>query len=235
MDFTDTTDIYKVDINSGWNQIGIPYSYPVDFNKMKFKPAGEPELTISDAIKNNKLTGAVYNYYSADRQGYVVSVLDSTIAKPWEGYWIYSAVNGELIFANEPMFEPKIIVTDTTFLKKRIHTDDWQINLTVENDKFIDKGNIFGIKTGDQLLPVYEPPRLQDYCSVSFAGEKGQLTFDLRQPFKSYDQVKEWDLYIQSSEVKQQHRISWPKSGEESSVYVYLVDPVKSGACILIY
>jgi hypothetical protein len=149
------------------------------------------------------------------------------VAYPWRGYWIFAPEGGTLIYSYDPVFPSPKKSEETTdiqnVLTKTCHSD-WRLSLTIQSDKFSDTGNIIGISDSKENLPIYEPPHLSEHCGIYFSSDKGKITQDLRAPFESISEVKEWDLKVTSSSIGKNHEISWSSWSEEAGVYIYLVD-----------
>jgi hypothetical protein len=222
-------DSTVVQLDAGWNQIGVPSGYPLHFAKIRFmQRSNETVLSIGEAIEQQLISPAVYWYRSSYLfPGYEWGILDSTIAYPWRGYWVYTPEGGSLIYSYEPAFPEKKISdtrTDNVSVLNKITRTDWQLSLTLKNDKYSDAGNILGIANAKETLPIFEPPHLREHCAAYFISPLGKLTRDLRKPFENLCEVKEWDLKISTSRPGKIHEVSWSLWSEESGVYIYLVD-----------
>jgi hypothetical protein len=228
-------DSTRVLLKKGWNQIGVPSGYHLNLADLKFlQPGSETELT-SDAVFANYLSPAVYWYQSSNLQaGYQWSMIEATIVTPWRGYWVYANREVTIVYARTPAFpdnadlQPSDVdaVNPDNLTKKSVSANDWQLSLDVKNDLHNDQGNIIGITEAAGTLPIYEPPHLDDYCSAYFSSDDGNVTQDLRNPFSDLREVKEWKYYVSSSNSGQKHTINWQRWGQESGIYLYLVDQV---------
>jgi len=222
-------DSSTVQLESGWNQIGVPSGYPLHFAKMRFQPrANEMVISISEAIEQKLIAPAVYWYRSSYLlPGYEWGILDSTIAYPWRGYWVYAPQGGTLIFSYDPAFPDRNISdsrSDNVSALNKMSNNNWRLALTIQNDQHSDAGNIIGSGYLTQTLPIYEPPHLSEHCSAYFSTPQGKITQDIREPFENISEVKEWNLKISTSAVGKDHELSWPDWKEDGGVYLYLVD-----------
>lgn len=218
---------HSVDLVQGWNQVGSPVAYPTFFKNMKFRAAGAiTTISIQQAINQNLISEAVYRYRSDVLQGYSVAVIDSSVTIPWTGYWMYAQQAGKLFFDNMPALETVVLPKDTSALAKEADLQNWNFSLSVENDKFIDEGNIIGSRAEVSALPALEPPMLSEYCSAYFRKDNKKLTFDFQAPFQTFEEVKDWTLFVESSETGKTHTIRWPSQLNEINLFGYLVDPV---------
>ncbi len=230
---TTDSDSVVVDLVKGWNQIGVPSGFHINLSETKYlSSSGGVALEISQAIEQKLIAPAVYWYRSsALLPGYEWSDFDTTVASPWRGYWILAAEPGQLILPYRPAFPRSVNIntdqtdTDAIRLTKSATTDNWQMSLRLTSDRYTDNGNIIGIAPEENSLPVYEPPHLNGFCSAYFKAIEGQITRDLRTPFVSYDEVKTWDLMIESSSAGKEHVLSWSGSSGPEGIYLYIVDP----------
>jgi photosystem II stability/assembly factor-like uncharacterized protein len=213
-----------VSLKKGWNQIGMPVAYPLDFALTKFITANNQLVTISEAIGSQLISPAIYWYHSAKQfAGYEWSEMDTTKVYPWRGYWVNTAQACRLIFVHKPALSKKVISVNAKVLTTTPFCD-WRLNLQLQNEFHRDNGNIIGSSNVINTLPVFEPPPLEDYCSLSFYSKNGPVTRDLRQPFSSLKEVKEWNMAVATSNPSMEHTISWAQLSEEKDIYLYLVD-----------
>ena len=118
------------------------------------------------------------------------------------------------------------MITGVNNTIKRVQNtaDDWSLSLTVQNKTHFDAQNILGIHSGLNEVYVFEPPCLEEFCSGYFGSERGKLTCELKKPFLSFNEIKEWQFRIESSGIGQDHDVSWNRWNTEGGVYIYLVD-----------
>jgi len=233
---TQDADSVHLTLVKGWNQIGVPSGYHLNLGDLKYlKPGSNIEIP-KDEVFSNYLSPSIYWYRSLSLDaGYAWSMIDTTIASPWRGYWVHANQEVTLVYSRLPAF-PEYVnlhnssttnIADANNLTKKTYTaNEWQLSFSVVNDKHRDAGNVIGISEADVGLPIYEPPHLDDYCSAYFSSEEGNITQDLRKPFTDLREVKKWRFNVSSSSAGKRHTLSWTKWSEESGVYLYLVDQI---------
>jgi hypothetical protein len=233
---TQDEDSIHLTLVKGWNQIGVPSGYHLNFSDLKYlKPGSDIEIP-KDEVFSNYLSPSIYWYRSLSLDaGYQWSMIDTTIASPWRGYWVHANQEVTLVYSRIPAFPDNVYlrnsstadIADANNLTKKTYTvNDWQLSFSVANDKHRDAGNVIGISEANTDLPIYEPPHLDDYCSAYFSSEDGNITQDLRKPFNDLREVKEWRFNVSSSSTGEKHKLSWKRWSEESGVYLYLVDQI---------
>ena len=218
-------DSTLVTLRKGWNQIGVPVAYPVDFGTTRIISGSNPPVSIDEAIRAQLISPAIYWYHSVRKfSGYEWAEMDTAKVFPWQGYWVNAAQACRLIIRHKPALEEKVITRNAKLLVKDKTSFNWQLNLQAVNEMHRDIMNIIGCTNNQKTLPVYEPPPLDSFCSLSFSSMKGALTRDLRSPFVSVKEVKEWNLVISTSDPALDHTISWSKVNSDRELYLYLVD-----------
>ena len=220
--FTTNNDSVLVPIVQGWNQIGIPMPFEVDMNKVRFSKENASIVTaisLTQAVSDSLIAPAIYWYRVIGNQsGYDFGGFDTTFAVPWQGYWLYSNVNGNLIYSKEPSFRNSSITpTGIPGLK----ADMWETILSVDCGDLIDSKNIFGTKEG-RNLNIPEPPVLDKYVSLYFKSGNKNFTGFYQSPLKDLTDVKRYEVFLETSEINQAHKIEW--NLPENNVYFYLVD-----------
>ncbi len=224
-------DTLAVDIVTGWNQVAVPVSYSTFWKKMLFQPQGQQAVTLEQAGRDGLVTPAVYWYqYKDDRQGYDWAALDSAYSMPWRGFWLQSTTPGRLYFTTEAadLFEMRK-ANAIVGLAKGQSAQGWRLNLTLENDSYIDKGNVIGEGGSFMQQRIEEPPHFGSYCALSITSNGKNWTQDIRE--QSGD-VHKWALRVSSQEASREHLIYWNhRVLEEQGVFLFLVDP-RNGTAI---
>ena len=226
---TSKDDSIFTHIERGWNQVGIPLGYKVNWKETYFVSDSTGARTPLIDIMESK---AVYWYLQNKKfQGYAWEKPDTAIAYPWRGYWIKSSQKGTVIFPKTPAIRVVQSLNDSLeSMKKSVLAkttiSNWQLNLTLSNDNYIDKGNIIGVSNSEQNDLIYEPPHFGDFCSLYFTDAKGKLTQKLKSSFENYEDVLNWDFQVKSTETGKTHLLKWDNEGlNKLSLYVYLIDP----------
>ncbi|MBN2425332.1 MAG: T9SS type A sorting domain-containing protein [Calditrichaceae bacterium] len=217
-------------IVKGWNQIGIPVGYAVNWKNMRFIDSTNVSESLLDAVSDGKIQGAVHWFLQAgSSQGYQMVELDSNaIALPWVGYWLKSNHNGQIQFTTEP-FEVASVAPVHDIVNKTNHTssiqpDEWRISINLTNKKYEDNNNIFGISSKDYGI-ISDPPPFGEYCTLSFTDEKTSISRKIQCPFEDIKEVKTWDMEVESQTVSDKHLLKWStKSLESGFLNIFLVD-----------
>ncbi|MBI4753178.1 hypothetical protein HY793_02240 [Candidatus Desantisbacteria bacterium] len=114
----------SIPVISGWNLIGNPFTFGVGWNDIFFSYG-----TITERIADGKTIKDGFYKYGIDKSGKVGYTMDrykdKPIMGPWEGYWIYSPMAGELkipAIPNQPLAGAPELLQDQR---------DWEVKLSV--------------------------------------------------------------------------------------------------------
>ncbi len=93
-----------VPIREGWNQLSNPFPWPILLHGVEFAPsAGGAVLPFEDMVARGLARGTIFRWRAdpslAPLGGeYVAASGRATLLQPWEGFWLFSEVNGVLYF-----------------------------------------------------------------------------------------------------------------------------------------
>jgi hypothetical protein len=73
---------------TGWNQIGDPFSYPIDLADLQFLDSSATQTSFVGAEEAGWISGLLYQYDNAT--GAYVSVTEGAALQPGVGYWLYA-------------------------------------------------------------------------------------------------------------------------------------------------
>jgi hypothetical protein len=174
-----TSTTYSVVLGVGWNQVGCPYTFQVNWSSLKVR---YNDLTVSlvEAANNGWIRpfGWTYDYAS---HGY--SVLDANrsgaerVMRPWRGYWMKALVNCTLIIpgaTTSQSFTP----TSTDSLESSIALGStssvakWEVRIGARNGKLSDDSNYFGVSRS-KADRMESPAMLENYVDLYFTDKDG--------------------------------------------------------------
>lgn len=181
-----TASGYSIRLKKGWNQIGNPFNFPVDWSKAE-RSSREIELVI----------------HHWDSSGYNSSVGQ---LEPWEGYFLKSNSPGEIII-------PPQASTSSSFGEMgdilKISENDWLLQITVNSQSSLDRGNYMGLISGAAKAwdeyDFAEPPLVGNYVSAYFPHRDweinpGKYAGDFRAA-SVYGEV--WDFEVRASTINE--------------------------------
>ena len=99
---TAATD-FAIDLLSGWNQIGHPFQFSVDWEDvLVYNPATGETVSIEDAHLNNWVFKFLYWYNPAIGNYEYAEAPDGQLDE-WMGYWVKAMINCQLLVPATPM------------------------------------------------------------------------------------------------------------------------------------
>ncbi len=220
----------------GWNQIGTPITFVTAWQDMSFIPDdGTGEMTLQDAAMRGYIDPAVHLY---NGQGYIPYFVDSDIknpAVPWFGYFIKALQSGYIKYSTDFYDILADQVSDVTtdgmdILAKKtsgtLGTDPYlAFSLSLTSNEYKDELNIFGFDDSGLLRDASEPPHIGSYNALYFAKDGKRLTRKINSGFSFYEDVKQWDVVVESHNATINHSLSWNiEELRASGLYFYLVD-----------
>ncbi len=228
IDVSDTQETVSIPILPGWNQIGIPLIFQIGWRDSKMIATENSITTEKSLVEAAKPGGwinpAIYWYNSESRlQGYEWGTVDTSLGIPWHGYWLYSYIEGTLLFPQQPTFSEVTTVVNKP--QTQISRDDnnlkWEGNLSLSTEHYADSKNIFGL--ADQAVQLFEPPPIGDYAALYFKLLQEKLTGEYQPPFSNSTEIKKWQVMIESTVPEQKHHLQW-NLPQGLDLYFYLVD-----------
>ncbi|MBC7330084.1 hypothetical protein H5T88_06970 [bacterium] len=167
------TTPYSISLDAGWNQIGNPFVYPIDWGSVRVNYGGQVKGWL-DAINSGWLRSYIFHWKPED-SSYEWSVSSSYSLLPWEGYFIKVAVPCTLIFPSIPARSISASVGDITATARNISAD-WLIQLVLLSGNVKDEANYIGV--GKELKIEKPPSPVGTYLNIVRDGES--LACDVR-------------------------------------------------------
>lgn len=206
----DPTRPRDIPLNAGWNMIGNPFLFDIDWTKVTFSADnGATWMTYQQAVSAGAVGSTLYGYLSG-------SYILSFDLQPWAGYWVKAYRN--LVLRIDPL-------ADGTGRAAKIPTGravlggapGWSVNLRLNIADTRDEDNHFGVSSraseGFDGFKVEKPPTFGNrYSYLSFThpnwGDKsGSYGVDVRSATTG---TKTWEFSVQTTVAKSNATISWP-------------------------
>ncbi|HPP87138.1 MAG TPA: T9SS type A sorting domain-containing protein, partial [bacterium] len=241
---TVSTNPVVIQLNRGWNQIGNPYYYYINWDSClinNFSPrAAEQQGLIQNAIyMYNRTDTGSYGYIripdeNANIDGYL---------KPYFGGWIYANANCELRYSNIPTV-PNISYLDRApnrFAPRRGSPQNWQIKFLVHTNETFDDQNYIGVvedasETNDKL-DKYKAPVIANYAELSFVGKVSEGAVSGNKKYATdyraqFDKYGEWDAVLSSDMKNTKITVRWENIENLPENYVAYLQDLQSGEII---
>jgi len=195
---TVTTDSsYALSIKPGWNMIGVPFNFSVNWDDCSRS---------SDSIS----TLWYYDYVNGNQ-------MDYGVLKPWKGYWILNTdtTNGTLIIPAKKA-EESVAKPINNGLLSDLDDRSWLIKISAQNEFAKDLDNYIGVRngaaSGRDIFDRFEPPAVGDYYVCVTVGKtaetaaEGRFAADIREPGK---EGYVWFADVESSREDKNVELSW--------------------------
>ncbi|MFH1896976.1 MAG: hypothetical protein ABH886_01855 [Candidatus Desantisbacteria bacterium] len=214
----------SIPVSSGWNLIGNPFTFGVNWNNILFSHG-----TATERIADGKTINDGFYRYEADKSGKIGYFMDrykdNSVMWPWKGYWIYSPMAGDLkipAISSQPLAgAPELLQSQR----------DWEIKLSVSTDKSMDQDNYLGVaddaSDGRNKYYIFEPPDgCSPFVSLYFPINDRDISGNFACVYKSPlipNSPKVWDFEVLADGM-QNATVTLQWQGMSDGCSLYLVD-----------
>jgi subtilisin family serine protease len=218
--------------NSGWNMIGTPFTYAVNWSAVTVAQGGR-NYSLMDAIAANLVSGVLVGRASDE---YVYNVAPAGVMEPFNGYWVRAYQDVTLIIPPTPAGNVTQ-VSQTTRASHLPAINGWRARLraSVAGDR--DGENYFGEAADAEgranRYDIPKPPAGGGHAYLRFvkpdrSGRTEWYALDMRPT--SDGRKQEWNAAVSTDRTNADVTLSWDGLGSApKSVDLFLVD-VASGA-----
>ncbi len=158
-----TGESYTLNLRKGWNQIGTPFDFAIDWNKVG-RPAGV------DA----HLNAHCYDPESK-RISYPVQVFRM---EPWQAYFVKSATEAEIKIPPHAATRPAQKTIGPLAAARALQPGEWLLRLSASAGNQVDPDNYAGCLStaaeGRDAHDFTEPPLLPGFVALSFLPDEAQ-------------------------------------------------------------
>jgi len=181
-----TNETFIVPLRRGWNDIGIPFNFEIEWQ----------DILLASAADTQKIIGP-YTY-----EGRWLLPPEVTVLKPWEGYSFYTEFDD--ISLAIPALEARKGLRKPGAVPNYEHAD-WVAALEARQDSSADLANFIGSIEGaspqwDYGLDFVEPPVIGAYISLYFPHENWQMKAkEFGSDFRPPSAGDNWDFTVKSN------------------------------------
>ena len=231
---TDRTRGYDIRLFNGWNMVGNPFAFKVDWNNAVVTFQGRT-VTLADAVSRQWVSGTMYRYAS---NGYVAQTAPKGVMAPWEAVWVkvkgdtssygplwltippipsQGAVPGSLALAST-----KAASASAYAAAGSSAASGWLAHICATAGDLSDPNGAIGQRPGaaDGYGPedVESPPLAPRCVEVRFphndwGANSGCYDRDIRAPFQRRAGRAVWDFEVVCTEPKTEVVLNWPDIG----------------------
>jgi subtilisin family serine protease len=191
----------------GWNMIGAPFTYPVDWSVVTVRVEGV-SYSIADATKAGIISPALIGFASGD---YVYSIAPSGQLEPFNGYWVR-------VFRDCTLLVPPVPSAAISRARgsSAAGAEGWRARLVASVAGDTDGQNYFGqarnANEKEDAADILKPPAGAGHAYVRFVSETTNgagrsLAFDMRPVGGSTKQ--EWTAVVTTDRPNASVVLSW--------------------------
>jgi len=207
---TDESKPYELDIHMGWNLIGHPFTFPVDWTGVRVRDE-TGTYSLQEAATRNILSQVLWRFIPVVNQYEITFRLT-----PWQGYWVRAFKNATLIIPNTPSASRS---EESALTRSLAAGSGWRMQLVATNGDLKDTSNYLGASSNasdgfDPVNDAEKPPMLPGipYLYISFPhkdwkGAAGSYAIDVRSA-STKEQV--WEFVVETNVPGRQITLTWP-------------------------
>jgi hypothetical protein len=184
----DPTSNATVNISSGWNMIGNPFTSEVQWSALKVRytvNGVSSDYSLATAAANGWVREYGWTYEPSIGNYKLVdatrSGADRTM-RPWRGYWFKSNVSCQLVIPgpSSRSVSGTRAVTAADQTTSGVVLPKWQVQLIAKKDNLKDEFNYLGVSRGKDEV-IESPSFFGNYVDLYFTDPKGDMcASDLR-------------------------------------------------------
>ncbi len=204
----DETKPFEIQLKPGWNLIGDPFTFSIDFQKVRVRDGGvEKSILVAQSETDPAIGGALWTFEVGQYQ--VAYSLD-----PFLGYWIKASREVTLII--DPTGRTGKAGSQVSV--SNVKGDGWTLELRADASGVRSVPGIIGVhrsaKNGFDRFKLETPPSAGDGKDVSltfnhedWGNQSGRYSKDVRS-MASLTQT--WDFTVQSNVANSPVVLTWP-------------------------
>lgn len=196
----------RIPLYPGWNMIGCPFPFPVDWNGCQVEYRGVTK-TLTQAVDEEWISGSLYSYQPG---GYTWANAPAGQLHPWEGYWVKVKVTDGPIALWVPPVESGI----GSLTGRQGPEDGWRLRIgATAQSGARDTHNFIGVsraaRDGADNADVEKPP-VPSAGTVSLRLLEGgrALAQDLRAA--DLGNGKSWEFEVTTDLAQERITLTWP-------------------------
>jgi hypothetical protein len=207
-----TVTPYVVVLKKGWNDIGLPFNFSVDWN----------DIISASAVDTQNVQGP-HGY-----EGRWKYPFENKTLQPWSGYSVYSDVD-DISLVIPALESQPVLEKNQPFVSRG--DLDWAFEIKAVNGLAVDGANYFGCTKSatmewDYGLDFVEAPEIGAYVSLYFPHEDWQLAAErYTSDFRPRQKGHVWDFEVATRNVDGDIRLSFrPIVPIPKSLQLHLLD-----------
>ena len=209
LDATNAVAVRVFAAGGGWNMIGAPFTYPIEWSSATIQVAGI-NYSLSEAVANGILSPVLVGY-DTDRRDYAYAIAPNGVLQPFNAYWIRVYKDATVILPPRSGEVTRAIARTSTVLTH----DGWKARLIASVAGDQDGQNYFGQVRGGQegvdSNDIPKPPAGSGHAYVRFESTNGMTTRSLATDLRGSSSTlrQEWRAGITSDRTNAEVSLSW--------------------------
>ncbi|PIU64417.1 MAG: hypothetical protein COS84_08445 [Armatimonadetes bacterium CG07_land_8_20_14_0_80_40_9] len=202
---TPPEDEVTVSLKVGWNQIGNPYDFDVEWSNNDNSSIADYASYYDPSSSSCKIVhptfeGAEHNL------------------KPFQGYFVYAGS-----VANFVIYPIEASAKQKKEIQPEISAKNWRVRLKVDSEGFEDSFNFAGVADESKYRYQFResPLPIGSYVSLYFVREGRKYTVDFRQPFSN---SQTWDFEVGTDMSNKKITLRWDLSQSPEDFQFTLID-----------
>lgn len=210
----DTNISYIIPLQPGWNMIGNPFPFAVDWAACEIETTGFGGITkrvsIAQAIDDETIKAQIFRYVPLSAQ-YTWRTAPLGQLLPFQSHWIRVLKPCMLIVPPLGSRDRSAKVVEPSRVAPSAQ-DGWMMRLTVRSGNLEDSNNFIGVSRSaeDRVSreDVEKPPYLQNFVNLRIMANEGRsaLAQDLR---KSDRRAQKWNLEVTTDQNDAEMTLQW--------------------------
>ncbi len=220
----DLTKGYDIDIHTGWNMVGNPFPFRVDWNNVIVRYQGRT-ATLAEAVSRQWISGTIFRY---GINGYISQTAPAGVIVPWEAFWIRArgdtATYGAITLTIPPIPSqapvPGSLATRSFASLSSATTTSvnkgWKVNIIASTSSAVDNRGAIGQQVGasnkfgseDIESPPLAPEGVDLYFPHSdWGSNSGAYDEDIRA--WSLSNLPSWHMCVTSARPYETVTLTW--------------------------
>jgi len=200
----DTNRPFEIALQIGWNLIGNPFPFDVDWSQVQFiDPDTNTAVSLPTAVGKGIVANALWSYSFG-------SYAATTRMRIWEGYWVYAYRATRLIVP------PTAQAAGAPSRSANTEAGGWRLTLEVQSGDLRDRAYIGASRSAtpgyDHAHDLLKPPPVgTEYVHISlprlnWGAHSGIYGVDIQPATRSAS----WEFTVESSQPNREVTLRWP-------------------------